>query len=1021
MGRITSGVGLISGINSKDIIDQLMTLESRPKRLLETRIENTNQQKLAYTDITTRLTSLRLSATTLKKPSSFQASTTTSSDEDVLTATASNGAALGAFQFRIARLVTSQQTVSKGYVDFDSAKVGAGTITIERGGGDLATETQLSELNGGKGVRRGSFRVTDRSGASATVDITAAVSVEDVVKKINTNLGVQVKATVKGDGLILTDTTSKVVSNLIVQDLGDGHAAEDLGLVASVATTEILGTDVNFVSRDTNLSSINDGRGIRTAATGNDFTVNLGDGTSFGVPLLGKKTVGDVIDAINTAGGSKIKASAVVGSNGIQLQDLSGGGGAFSVVAVGDSKAAKDLGIETTGAAGTLTGSNVIGGINTVLLSSLNGGAGLTLGTISIQSRAAVAGVDVNLSGAKTVADAIDLINAANAGVKASINGSGNGLQIVDTSGGTGSLIIGESAGGTSGADLGIGGTLDINTPAVNGKNLQRAWVSENTLLSQYNGGKGVAPGKFKITTASGVSATIDLTQGNEIRLADVIQEINSRAIGVTARINDNGDGLLLVDTTTGTNKLKVDDDTSTTATDLGIVGSAAVDRIDGSQEKTITVTATDTLQDVQKKINDLNFGATATIINDGTGNAPYRLSLNASGTGRAGRIVFDAGATNLDTHNLVEAQDAAVFLGSAGSSQPLLVTASKNQLSGVIKGVNIELHSVSEKPVTLGVSRSSENVSKELTTFTDAFNEMIDKLQDLTKYDTETNERGLLMGESTVNTVQTEMYASLNAVVNGGGKYRTLSSIGLTVASGGKLAFDEDKFNEEYGDNPQAVQSLFATLDTPVAASSSLSRLNNGAGVRTAGAGVSDIRFLLRDGSQFDVSLSSANTLANVLDAINTGAPGKITAALGADGNITLKDLTRGSKPFVASSFNGSKAVEDLGLNVKSDGGDINGRRLDLSGKFTNNAGAGFQIEQAINRLIDPANGVVPRQNKSLDSKADGFKSRIESLDKLIEGKRSRLERQFANMESVLAGLQDQQKAIGQIQTISG
>jgi flagellar capping protein FliD len=51
MGRISTGIGLVSGINSKDIIDQLMSLESRPKDLLQTRVDSTNQQRLAYTDL----------------------------------------------------------------------------------------------------------------------------------------------------------------------------------------------------------------------------------------------------------------------------------------------------------------------------------------------------------------------------------------------------------------------------------------------------------------------------------------------------------------------------------------------------------------------------------------------------------------------------------------------------------------------------------------------------------------------------------------------------------------------------------------------------------------------------------------------------------------------------------------------------------------------------------------------------------------------------------------------------------
>src|SRR3954469_20209229 len=118
MGRISTGVGLVSGINSKDIIDQLMALESKPKDILQTRLDSVNQQKLAYTDLMTRLTGLKLNGTNLKKPSFFQNAATASSDENVLTATAAAGAAIGSFQFQVARLVTSQQTVSRGFVDF---------------------------------------------------------------------------------------------------------------------------------------------------------------------------------------------------------------------------------------------------------------------------------------------------------------------------------------------------------------------------------------------------------------------------------------------------------------------------------------------------------------------------------------------------------------------------------------------------------------------------------------------------------------------------------------------------------------------------------------------------------------------------------------------------------------------------------------------------------------------------------------------------------------------------------------
>ena len=898
MGRISSGVGLVSGINSKDIIDQLMQLESRPKSKLESRIESVNQQKIAYTEMSTKLAALKLSGQSLKKISFFQNATATSSDEDVMTATASSGASVGAFSFQVARLVTTQQSVSRGFVDFDSEKVGAGQITMELGGGELSQSNLLSQLNGGAGVRRGQFKITDRGGATAVIDTSAAVTLDDVVKKINTNLGVSVKASVSGDKLVLSDLTGKTVGDLKVEDIGDGKAATDLGIAgASAGTTTITGTDINFLGRFTGLSQLNDGRGIRLASTGADFSVSLADGgAAVEVTLAGKKTLGEVIDAINTAGGTRLKSELVPGENGIKLTDLTGGGGSFAVTALTNSKAAQDLGILGTGAGGAINGKPLLAGLGTVLVASLNGGQGFALGTISIKNRATGAATNVDLSAAVTVQDVLDTINnTASIGVKASLNSSGNGIQIVDTSSGAGDLVIGDVS-GTTAAQFGLAGTFDVNTPTVRGANLQRQWVSENTLLADFNGGKGVAKGKFKITNSAGTSATIDLSQGNETRIADVISEINSRGINVTASINAKGDGILLTDAAGGALKLKVEEDGGTTASDLGILAEATTTpTIDGSFERTIEVLATDTLAQVEKKINDLNWGVTAQVINDGSGAAPFRLSLTAKNSGRSGRVVFDAGATTLATHTLVESQDAAVFLGAAGTEQPLLITASKNQLAGVVRGVNIELTGVSDKPVTLSVARNVDNVVEEVKKFSEGFNELTAKLKELTKFDTTTNTRGLLLGEAAAQQVQSEMYAILTAVNPTSGKYKILGDVGLRLGDGAKLEFDEEKFRAAYGDDPESVQRLFTSIDT----------------------------------------------------------------------------------------------------------------------------GVGAVIEKRVTKLVDPVSGIITRQNKTLEGRTTQFQDRIKSIDKLIESKRARLERQFAQMESVLSNLQSQQQAIGQIQTI--
>src|SRR5207237_5707271 len=108
--------------------------------------------------------------------------------------------------------------------------------------------------------------------------------------------------------------------------------------------------------------------------------------------------------------------------------------------------------------------------------------------------------------------------------------------------------------------------------------------------------------------------------QGNEVTIQDVIDEINSKNLSVTATINANGDGLLLTDSAGGGVAMKVEESGGRTAADLNILGTATGTTIDGTWEKTLTITGTDTLATAQQKINALGFGVSASITTDGSG-----------------------------------------------------------------------------------------------------------------------------------------------------------------------------------------------------------------------------------------------------------------------------------------------------------------------------------------------------------------------------------------------------------------
>jgi len=818
MAQITSGIGLISGINTTDVINQLMALESRPKTQLQGQIDNANAQKQAYADLTTKLTSLQQIGMSLERPTTFTASTATSSDESVLTATAAASAAVGSYQFQVARMVSAQQSITNGFASANSL-VGAGTLTLSLGGGDVKAPTTLAQLNGGAGVQRGSFRITDRAGNTSVIDISDAVTLDDVVKKINTALDTSVRASVVDDHLVLTDISGKTSSNLSVVDLSGGTAAANLGIASSVASNTLTGTRISAIGNSTSLASLNDGRGVRMSPSGGaDFRATLADGSTIDVTLAGSQSVGDVIKAINTAGGTKLKATLNTSTNSISLTDLTTGSGSLAISSLNNSNAATDLGLTNASSGGVIAGSSILAGLDTVLLSSLNGGAGLPLGKITIQDRTG-ATKTVNLAGSTSLQDILDRINQSGAKVSATLNSAGTGIQLTDTSGGaTGNIVIGD-VNSTTAAALGIAGTFDTNTAAVNGANLHFKWVSENTLLSKYNGGKGVTPGSFTITNSSGTAATVDLSQGTFNTLGDVIQAINAKNMGVTASINANGNGLLLTDTAGGAGKLTVANVNGTTATDLNIAGTATGTTIDGSFEKTLTISSTDTLATVQNDIQSLGWGVVANIVNDGSGVNGYHLSLTATNSGQAGRVVIDGGTTSIQTRNLVDGQDAAVFMGSGDPANSLLITSSTNQLTGVIPGVTVTLNGASTSPVTLNVTRDPSSVTKQMQDFTEGFNAIVDSITTLTKWDSNTNTGGLLLGDATIQTVQTQMYQVFNSFVTGAGQYRTLADVGMSLGDGAKIQFDSDKFNAAFAANPDAVKNMFTQATTGLGA----------------------------------------------------------------------------------------------------------------------------------------------------------------------------------------------------------
>ena len=180
MGTISSGVGLISGMNIENIVNQFMAIESRPREQLTSRIEGLAEQQTALMMIQAQVMALQIASANFNKTSIFQQKAITSSNEDVLTASATRFAPIGTYQFTVKQLAANHHFVSRGYSSLNNS-IGTGTLSFEIGQGQLAKPTDLSFINGQQGFQRGTIRITDRAGSTADVDLTMALTIQEVL------------------------------------------------------------------------------------------------------------------------------------------------------------------------------------------------------------------------------------------------------------------------------------------------------------------------------------------------------------------------------------------------------------------------------------------------------------------------------------------------------------------------------------------------------------------------------------------------------------------------------------------------------------------------------------------------------------------------------------------------------------------------------------------------------------------------------------------------------------------------
>lgn len=324
------------------------------------------------------------------------------------------------------------------------------------------------------------------------------------------------------------------------------------------------------------------------------------------------------------------------------------------------------------------------------------------------------------------------------------------------------------------------------------------------------------------------------------------------------------------------------------------------------------------TLQGIRDAINAASVGVTASIVGDGSA-TPYHLVLNSSKTGASSSLKItssgeDAAVTSLLSYDPAGVQNFTEVSTAQNASltvNGISISSASNTVNGAIQGVSLNVSKVGS--ASISVSANTTAVQTSITNFVKAYNDLNTTIKNLTAYDASTKKAGLLLGDSTTQSVQDQIRRTLSTAVNGlGGGVTSLAQIGITFQKDGSLAVDSGKLSTALSTKFTDVGGLFASLGS---SSDSLISLSGSSSSTKAGAYALNIsQIATKSKLTGDLTLPTTTTIA-----ANT----KLTVTVDtitADVSLTAGDYSASAlATLVQSAINSTSAFSAAGITVKT------------------------------------------------------------------------------------------------------
>ncbi|MFT7723379.1 MAG: flagellar filament capping protein FliD [Roseateles sp.] len=247
-----------------------------------------------------------------------------------------------------------------------------------------------------------------------------------------------------------------------------------------------------------------------------------------------------------------------------------------------------------------------------------------------------------------------------------------------------------------------------------------------------------------------------------------------------------------------------------------------------GSAAVSIDIAASDKLTDIRDKLNAANAGVTASIVQDASG---ARLAITSKSTGESNGFSIQVQPDGNDTGGLAQlAYDSASLPSGMALSlravnaramvNGLPISSETNALNNTIDGLNILLLKVTP-PVSLSIASDTDAIRKAISDFTSAYNAINTLVRTQTKYDDASKTAGALQGDSTANSLASQLRSIVGGATTLGGSLNRLADLGLDPGKDGNLGAAGAKLDNALNGKMDELKAFFMGVDSASGANS--------------------------------------------------------------------------------------------------------------------------------------------------------------------------------------------------------